>query len=62
VTRPILLEKLKEDKWGPKVESYFMTRKQALDKVLYSLIRTKDLGLAQELYFRIKEGEQTLAI
>ncbi|AFY68821.1 hypothetical protein Pse7367_0513 [Thalassoporum mexicanum PCC 7367] len=61
VTRPVKLEKFKESKWGPKVESYFMTRKQALDRVLYSLIRTKDLGLAQELYFRIKEGEQTFS-
>lgn len=60
-TRPARLARLKQDKWGNKLESYFMTRKPFLDRVLYSLIRTKDLGTAQELYFRIQEGEQTFA-
>ncbi len=58
LARPVLLEKFKQDTFGNKVESYFMTRKPALDRVLYSLIRTKDQGVAQELYFRVKEGEQ----
>jgi parvulin-like peptidyl-prolyl isomerase len=61
VTRPVRLNRFKQEKWGNKVESYFMTRKPALDRVLYSLIRTKDLGTAQELYFRIQEGEQSFA-
>jgi parvulin-like peptidyl-prolyl isomerase len=56
--RPVLLEKFKQETFGHRVESYFMTRKPALDRVLYSLIRTKDQGVAQELYFRVKEGEQ----
>jgi parvulin-like peptidyl-prolyl isomerase len=53
------IEKFKQETWGPKVESYFLTRKSQLDKVIYSLIRTKDIGMAQELYFRLLEGEQT---
>ena len=57
--RPLLLEKFKQATWGAKVESYFLTRKPYLDQVVYSLIRTKDMGLAQEIYFRIQEGEQT---
>ncbi|MDC0832831.1 peptidylprolyl isomerase [Leptolyngbya valderiana BDU 20041] len=57
--RPVLLQKFKEDIWGNKVRSHFMTRKSSLDRVIYSLIRTKDDGLAQELYYRIQEGEQT---
>jgi hypothetical protein len=32
-----------------------------LDKVVYSVIRTKDMGVAQELYFRIQEGEQSFS-
>lgn len=59
--RPVLLEKFKTATWGSKVDSYFLTRKQSLDQVVYSLIRTKDLGLAQEIYFRILEGEQSFA-
>ena len=57
--RPVLLEKFKTATWGRKVDSYFMTRKTSLDQVVYSLLRTKDIGLAQELYFRIQEGEQS---
>ncbi|MBF2029879.1 MAG: peptidylprolyl isomerase [Oscillatoriales cyanobacterium C42_A2020_001] len=58
-TRPLLIEKLKQLKWGHMVEPYFLKRKRELDQVIYSLIRTKDFGLANELYFRILEGEQT---
>lgn len=61
IERPARLEKFKQSVFGKKVEAYFLTRKAALDRVLYSLLRTKDLGLAQELYFRIKEGEQSFA-
>ena len=59
--RPVLVEKFKTATWGRKVDSYFMTRKTSLDQVVYSLLRTKDIGLAQELYFRIQEGEQSFA-
>ncbi|MBC6471941.1 MAG: peptidylprolyl isomerase [Hormoscilla sp. GM102CHS1] len=59
--RPLLLEKFKQANWHKKVESYFLTRKTNLDQVVYSLIRTKDMGLAQEIYFRIKEAEQSFA-
>lgn len=60
-TRELRIEKYKVARWGPKLESYFLERKGSLDRVIYSLIRTKDLGIAQELYFRISEGEQTFA-
>lgn len=59
--RGIKLEKYKLATWGGKLESYFLQRKQQLDRVIYSLIRTKDAALAQELYFRIQEGEQTFS-
>ena len=59
--RPVLLEKFKFATWGRKIDTYFMTRKTTLDQVVYSLIRTKDLGLAQEVYFRIQEGEQSFS-
>ena len=59
VTRNLKLEKFKEDTWGNQLESYFVQRKSKLDKVIYSLIRITDIGIAQELYFRIQEGEQS---
>jgi parvulin-like peptidyl-prolyl isomerase len=60
-TRGVRLEQFKQATWAPKLESYFLTRKGQLDKVIYSLIRVQDLGIAQELYFRILESEQSFA-
>lgn len=55
------LEKFKTATWGPKLESYFLSRKSNLDKVIYSLIRTKDVGIAQELYFRVEDDKKSFA-
>lgn len=60
-TRELRIEKFKQATWGPKIESYFLSRKGQLDKVIYALIRTQNLGIAQELYFRVLEGEQSFA-
>ena len=60
-TRSLRIEKLKQAKWGHKLQSYFLKRKDDLDQVIYSLLRTKDQDLAQELYFRIHEREQPFA-
>ncbi|MBW4601271.1 MAG: peptidylprolyl isomerase [Calothrix sp. FI2-JRJ7] len=59
--RPVLIQKFQRAMWGNKLEAYFLQRKADLDQVVYSLIRTPDEGLAQELYFRIVEGEQSFA-
>lgn len=58
-TRSLRIETFKETLWAHKLESYFLQRKQELDRVIYSLLRTKDLDTAQELFFRISEGEQS---
>lgn len=55
------LQKFKLETWGNKLESYFLQRKTQLDRVLYSLIRTQEAGLAQELYFRIQDDGQPFA-
>lgn len=61
VTRKLKIEKFKQANWGDKVESYFHKRKLELNQVVYSLIRVQDIGLAQELYFRILEKEETFS-
>jgi parvulin-like peptidyl-prolyl isomerase len=60
-TRGLRIEKFKQATWGHKLESYFLSRKAQLDRVIYSLLRTQDPGIAQELYFRIEEGEHSFA-
>ncbi|MGK7933262.1 MAG: peptidylprolyl isomerase [Microcystaceae cyanobacterium] len=60
--RELKIEKFKEEKWKDQLNNYFHQCKKQLDKVVYSLIRTKDAGIAQELYFRIQEGEADFSI
>ncbi|AKG21029.1 peptidylprolyl isomerase [Calothrix sp. 336/3] len=59
--REFKLEKFKQLTFGSKVESTFLTQKSKFDKVIYSLIRTENAEIAQELYYRIKAGEQSFA-
>ncbi|WP_066381436.1 peptidylprolyl isomerase, partial [Anabaena sp. CA = ATCC 33047] len=59
IARKLKLEKFKQVTWGNKLESYFFQLKTKLDKVIYSLLRTQDAGLAQELYFRLQAKEQS---
>lgn len=60
-TRQKRIEQFKLATWGNQLESYFLKRKGSLDQVIYSLLRTQDRAIAQEFYFRIREGEQSFA-
>lgn len=57
--RQFKIEKFKQVTWGDKLGAYFIRRKRQLDQVVFSLIRTQQLELAQELYFRLQAKEQT---
>jgi parvulin-like peptidyl-prolyl isomerase len=59
ILKGLRLEKFKQETWGEQIENYFLKRKGQLDKVIYSLIRTQDVGIAQELYFRLQENESS---
>ncbi len=61
VEREVRVAKWKRAVFGPGAEAHFEKRKPNLDRVVYSLLRVKDAGLARELWFRIKEGEATFA-
>ncbi|MBD2200507.1 MULTISPECIES: glycosyltransferase [Calothrix] len=60
-TRNLRIEKFKKATWGSKLENHFRQIKPKLDRVVYSLIRLRDGAVAQELYFRLLEGEQSFA-
>lgn len=60
--RQLKLEKFKVNTWAGDLEAYFRQRKPQLDRVVYSLLRTNDIGIAQELYFRITEGEESFSL
>ncbi|AFY70890.1 hypothetical protein Pse7367_2634 [Thalassoporum mexicanum PCC 7367] len=57
--REARIEIYKQQTWGHKLESIFLTQRSQLDIVTYSLIRTNSAEVVQELYFRIKDGEQS---
>ncbi len=44
-----------------KADARFLERKQQLDQVVYSLVRLKDEGLAQELYLQLQDEEASFA-
>lgn len=60
-TRKLRIEKFKQATWGHTLESYFLKRKGQLDRVIYSFMRVRERGIANELYFRIQAGEQSFA-
>ena len=47
-----------KNNFNHKIESHFLSRKDQLDIVIYSLIRTRNYFLANELYLRVKENEE----
>jgi parvulin-like peptidyl-prolyl isomerase len=61
IIRKIKLDKFKQEQWGHQLESYFLDRKLAFEKAVFSLIRVKTEGIAKELYYRLQEGENTFA-
>lgn len=58
ISLPLLVEIHCEKEFSHKAEARFLERKNSLDKVVYSILRTKDIYLARELYLRITGGEQ----
>jgi len=64
--KPAVERELRIAKWcqalfEPQAREHYERRKPALDRIVYSLLRVKDAGLARELWFRIKEGEASFA-
>lgn len=61
IIKKIRLDKFKQEQWGHQLESYFLDRKLALEKAVFSLIRVESEGIARELYHRLDEGENSFA-
>jgi parvulin-like peptidyl-prolyl isomerase len=59
--QPLQLQLLCQRDFAPKAEARFLQRKSQLDRVVYSLLRLQDPGLARELYLRIDDGDANFA-
>lgn len=51
------MQLLAQELFAAKAEARFFKRKDQLDQVVYSLLRTQDVNLARELYLQIIDGE-----
>ena len=59
--RFLQVEKFKEEKFGSQVQNVFLKNKDNLDKVMYSIFRTKERAKAVEIHLKIEEQESTFA-
>ncbi len=59
IDRELQLRKFKNAKWETQVESYFCQRKSQIDRVVFSMIRVKEIDVAEEIYFRLVSEEAT---
>jgi hypothetical protein len=60
VDRHLRLQKFKQSRWASRVYSYYLQRKSSFDRVEFSLIGVTDRGLAEEIFFRVQSGEQSI--
>ena len=58
--KPMKLDRHCLEKYSHMAESRFLKRKDSLEIITYSLIRVKEMFLAQELYLRIKDNPSEL--
>lgn len=61
IALPLRIKTHCDAKFRHMAESEFLKRKNQLDRVVYSLVRLKDGGLARELFFRIDSKESGFA-
>jgi parvulin-like peptidyl-prolyl isomerase len=61
LTLPQRVRHYSQKHFGPKAEARFLDRKADLDAVVYSLLRVKDRGLANELFLRITGAEASFS-
>ena len=61
ISRELRLQKFKTSKWDVQVESHFVQRKAQIDQVVFSLVRVKDIDIAEEIYFRLLSKEATFS-
>lgn len=61
VELPLRIRSHSREHFGLKAEAQFLSRKNQLDRVVYSLLRLRDGFMARELYLRIAANEANFA-
>jgi hypothetical protein len=59
--RDAKIQKFKQDVWGAKLGSYYLSRKSQLDRIVCSVMQVESEETAQELFFRVQSGGKSFA-
>ena len=58
ITRPERIVRFREERWGSRVKSLYLQHKDKYDLVTYRILQSINCDLMQEVFFRIKDGEE----
>lgn len=59
VTRPHKIVRYREERWGPRANSLYLQHKERYDLVTYRRLQCADADVMQEVYFRLKDREES---
>ena len=59
LSRPHKVVLYREERWGPRANSLYLQHKDNYDQISYRKLHSGDADVMQEVYFRLKDGEET---
>ena len=59
ISRPHKIVLYREERWGPRVNSLYLQHKERYDQIRYYRLQAADTDVMQEVYFRLKDKEDT---
>ena len=59
LTRPHKVVLYREERWGPRVNSIYLQRKERYDRIRYYRLQANNADVMQEVYFRLKDREES---
>ncbi len=59
LTRPHKVVMYREERWGPRANSLYLQSKERYDSIRYRRLEATDADVMQEVYFRLKSGEES---
>ena len=57
--RPHQVVRYREERWGPFAQSLYLENKERFDLVTYWRLESSNADVMQEIYFRLKDGEES---
>ena len=59
VSRPHKIVRYREERWGPRANSLYLQHKERYDLIVYRRLQCADADVMQEVYFRLKDREES---